>query len=67
MILALAAPSPGAEKTASKGSLTLEISSRFNDSAPEDARCRFGMGMGFAMRFKTRSASALHALPEPVS
>lgn len=41
----------GDRKTGAKGSFTLEISSRFNDSAPEDARRSIGMGMGLAMRF----------------
>lgn len=39
------------KKAARPGAVTIEVSSRFNDAAPGDARRSIGMGMGLAMRF----------------
>jgi hypothetical protein len=38
-------------REAKKGSIKLEISSRFADKVPEDVRTPFGFGIGLAMRF----------------
>lgn len=45
------AAAAGKTKAERPGAVTIEVSSRFNDAAPGDARRSIGMGMGLAMRF----------------